>query len=66
MLSDHLLEPDASYKVELSGDRLLINGQEQSKENHEKYLRLLQKSLDQPLDDDALYFFNWKTTRRME
>jgi hypothetical protein len=66
MLSDHLLEPDASYKVELSGDRLLINGKEQSKENHEKYLQLLQKSLDQPLEKDAMYFFNWKTDRRME
>lgn len=68
MLVDQLLVPGESYQVELSGDRLMINGKEQSKAQHKKYLRLLQESLDQPLDEDAMFFFNWhsNSNRRAE
>lgn len=61
MLADQLVVPGESYQVEISGDRLMINGKEQSGKQHKKYLRLLQESLDQPLDEDAMFFFNWNT-----
>ena len=66
LLADQLLEPGESYNVEISGDRLLINGKQQSKEKHARYLSLLQQSLGQPLDGDALYFFNMNSNRRLE
>lgn len=66
LMADRLLEPGNSYQVEISADQLLINGKAQPAATHRKYFKLLQHSLDRPLGDDAMYFFNRHSSRRME
>lgn len=63
---DGLLNAEENYQLEISPEKLRINGEVQSAATHEKYLNLLQESLGKPVGDQAVYFFNLKSNRRME
>ncbi|MCB0632851.1 MAG: M56 family metallopeptidase [Saprospiraceae bacterium] len=66
MIEDAVLSANDSYHVELSDKALLINGKLQSEELHQKYLEMLQQSLDRPLNGSSNHFFFKTSGPRME